>query len=60
MLEALLVERPRTISDIALAIADRDRSLDIGSAQTLAEAAVEALAHSGVIAVEDAHIYLAG
>lgn len=56
LLEALLAERPRTMSDIALAIADKDRSLDMGSAQVLAKAAVEALAESGVIAVEDAYI----
>ena len=57
LVEALLVEGPRTIGDVAVAIADKDRSLDIGSARTLAEAAVEALAQSGVIAVEDPYIY---
>ena len=59
LLEALLAERARTIGDITLAIAQKDRSLDIDSAQTLAEAAVDALAESGVIAVEDAYIHLA-
>ncbi len=53
LVEAMLAERPRTIGEIAVRVADNDRSLDIGSAQTLAEGAVEALAQSGVILVDD-------
>ena len=56
LVEAMLAERPRTIDEIAVAIAGNDRTLDIGSARSLAEAAVEALAVSGVIAVRDDHI----
>lgn len=59
LLESMLAERPRPLSEIAQRIADRDRSLDIKSAETLAEAAVEALAQSGVVAVRGSHIYRA-
>lgn len=59
LLEAMLAERPRPLSEITQRIADRDRTLDIKSAQTLAEAAVEALAQSGVIGVRGSHIYRA-
>ncbi|MBI4340204.1 MAG: hypothetical protein HY680_09680 [Chloroflexi bacterium] len=59
LVEAMLAQGPCTISELAHGIADRDRSLDLGSARTLAEGAVEALAVSGVIAVQDDHIYRA-
>jgi len=39
-------------SDLARAVADGDRTLDIKSAQTLAEAAVESLVVSGDLAVQ--------
>ena len=60
LIEALLLEGRRTVAEIALAIADRDRSLDPGSARALAEAAIEALAESGVVAVEDGLVYRCG
>lgn len=60
LVKTLLAERPCTISDIAHGIAERDRSLDIKSAQRLAEAAVEELAQRGDIAVQGARIYPAG
>jgi len=49
-----------TISDIAYEIVQRDRSLDIVSAQTLAQAAVEALVESGDVAIQGADVYSAG
>ena len=57
LLERLLAERPHTLHDIAVAIADKDRTLDIGSAESLAEAAVDALAESGAIAMDDPYVY---
>lgn len=59
LVETMLAERPCTIGEIAVRITERDRSLDIGSAQTLAEAAIEALAQTGVIAVQDSYIFRA-
>jgi hypothetical protein len=56
LVDAMLDERPCTIGEIAIRIAEQDRSLDIGSAQTLAEAAIEALVQTGVIAVQDSYI----
>lgn len=56
LVETMLAERPCTIGEIALRVADQDRSLDIGSAQSIAEAAIEALAQTGVIAVQDSYI----
>ena len=59
LVETMLAERPCTIGEIAVRITEHDRSLDIGSAQTLAEAAIEALAQTGVIAVQDSYIFRA-
>ncbi len=47
LVKAQLTEGPSTISDIARAIMEKDRSLDSKSAETLAEAAVETLSQSG-------------
>ena len=52
----MLDDRPCTIEEIAIIIANNDRSLDIGSAHSLAEVAIEASAQSGVIAVQDSYI----
>ncbi|MBI4307259.1 MAG: hypothetical protein HY684_00435 [Chloroflexi bacterium] len=60
LVKTLLSERPCTINEIARKIADQDRSLDIKSAQKLAEAAVEALWQIDAIAMEGDFIYLAG
>lgn len=56
LVKARLAEGPSTIGEIARAIVSKDRSLDAGSAQKLAEAAVEALAQSGEVAVQDGSI----
>ncbi|MBI4302164.1 MAG: hypothetical protein HY664_06130 [Chloroflexi bacterium] len=45
------------ISDIARDIVQKDRSLDIMSAKTLADAAVEALAQRGDATIRGPHIY---
>lgn len=50
-------EGPCTVSDIASKITESDRSLDIKSAQDLAEAAVADLAQRGDIVVQGAYIY---
>jgi len=52
-----MTQRACTISDIAREIAQRDRSLDIGSAQTLAQAAVEALVELGDVEIDSAEAY---
>ena len=56
LVKARLAERPSTISDIARAIASKDRSLDAENTRKLAEAAVEALAQSGEVTVQDGSI----
>lgn len=43
---------PCSLDDLAAAVAQSDRSLDLKSARQLAEAAVEALAQAGQVAVE--------
>ena len=60
LVKSTLAAGPGTISDIARAVADGDRSLDIKSAQTLAEAAVEALVVSGDLAVHGSYISSTG
>ncbi|MBI2872044.1 MAG: hypothetical protein HYY00_02505 [Chloroflexi bacterium] len=55
-----LAEGACTIGDIAHRVAEADRTLDIGSAKTLAEAAIEALAKSGDVVVQEAYIHAAG
>lgn len=59
LVRTLLAERPSTMSDIANKIAEKDRSLDIKSAQDLAKAAVEAMAQSGDIVIQGDAIYSA-
>ena len=49
---------PCTISDLAGEVANTDRTLDIKSAQILAQAAVESLAESGDIVIQDPLISL--
>lgn len=60
LIKTLLAERPCTINDIARKIADQDRSLDMKSAQALAEAAVEALWHIDEITIDGDYIHSAG
>ncbi len=47
-----------TIRDLAREVAGTDRTLDIKSAQILAQAAVESLAGNGEITIRDADISL--
>ncbi|MBI3979086.1 MAG: hypothetical protein HY331_12955 [Chloroflexi bacterium] len=49
-----------TVEDVAHEIIQRDHSLDIVSARTLAQAAVETLAESGDVAIQGAHVSPAG
>ncbi len=60
LVKTQLGQGPCTIGDIAREIERRDRSLDIKSAQKLAEAAVEGLAQSGDVSVEGAYVRPAG
>ncbi|MBI4200021.1 MAG: hypothetical protein HY535_06080 [Chloroflexi bacterium] len=57
LVKTLLAERPCTIGDIAQEIAAKDRSLDIKSAQAIAEAAVEAMSQRGALEVQGPYIY---
>lgn len=60
-MEALVLESvaagPTTAEVIASEIIARDRSLDIKTAQSLAEAAVEIFAQHGRVSVKGAHVY---
>ncbi len=60
LVKTLLAENPCTISDIARGVADKDRSLDIKSAQVLAEAAVETLAQRGDLVIQGSYMHLPG
>ncbi len=53
-------ERPATIGDIAEAIKQKDRTLDIRCAEGLAEGAVQVLSESGDIKVRETLVYAAG
>ena len=53
-----LTQGPCTISDLSRAVAGTDRTLDIKSAQILAQAAVESLNEKGDIAVQGTCISL--
>jgi hypothetical protein len=52
-----LSQGPFTVGEILPLIQSRDRSLDLSSAKMLAEAALEDLAQSGDIRIEDDRIY---
>ena len=52
LVKTQLTEGPSTISDIARAIMEKDRSLDSKSAETLAEAAVESLSQGGDVGIQ--------
>lgn len=56
LVKTQLAQGPSTINDIARTISGKDGSLDTGSAQKLAEAAVEALAQSGEVTIQDGSI----
>ncbi len=53
-----LAQGPCTLRDLAWEVAGTERTLDIKSAQILAQAAVESLVEKGDIAVQDTHISL--
>ncbi|MCS7207116.1 MAG: hypothetical protein NZ951_04165 [Dehalococcoidia bacterium] len=44
-----VADGPRTLGDLARRVAERDPSLDVGSARMLAEAAVQVLAERGEV-----------
>jgi hypothetical protein len=54
-----LTQGPCTIHDLAWKVAGRDRTLDIKSAQILAQAGVDSLKESGDVTVQDSYISLA-
>ncbi|MDP2728946.1 MAG: hypothetical protein Q8O55_00460 [Dehalococcoidales bacterium] len=47
-----------TIDDLAAAIMQKDRTLDIGCARGLAMSAISALEENGQVEVREEHIYL--
>ncbi len=57
LVKARLDQGACTIDDIAQEIMQRDRTLDIVSAQRLAEAAVEALTESGEVTIRGAYVH---
>ena len=54
---AMLDEAPFTIADILPLIQTKDRSLDSGSAETIAKAALDEMAQRGEIKIIADHIY---
>ena len=54
-----LTQGPCTIDDLARGVAGTDRTLDIKSAQILAQAGVDSLKESGDVTVQDSYISLA-
>ena len=54
-----LTQGPCTIDDLAWKVAGKDRTLDIKSAQILAQAGVDSLMESGDVTVQDSYISLA-
>ncbi|GBD11569.1 hypothetical protein HRbin23_01236 [bacterium HR23] len=53
----VVADGPRSLRDIARKVAERDPSLDLGSARQLAEAAVEALGKKGEVRVQGGVVY---
>ncbi|MBI2288713.1 MAG: hypothetical protein HYU83_07055 [Chloroflexi bacterium] len=60
LVKGRLNQGPFTVSEIALDIRCKDRTLDFGSSKALAEAALEALAQRGNITMEGDCIYPGG
>lgn len=58
LVKTRLTQGPGTIGDLAREVAGTDRTLDIKSAQILAQAAVESLAKKGDVVIRDTHITL--
>jgi hypothetical protein len=59
IVEALLSQGPCTLSEIVPLIQSKDRSLDSGSAKTLAKAALHDMAQRGIVRIAGDHIYSA-
>ena len=59
LIEAHLKEGPFTVGEILPLIQSKDRSLDLGSAKMLAQAALGELAQRGSLRIEGDYIYLA-
>lgn len=57
LVRVMVDERPCTVSEIAVRVAARDRSLDTESAETLADGAIEALAQIGQVAVREGWVF---
>ncbi len=56
LVKIMVDENVCSADDIAYRIVARDPSLDIKSAQTLAEGAIEALARTGQVAIRDGFV----
>jgi hypothetical protein len=59
MIEALLSQGSFTSAELLPLIQSKDRSLDLGSARTIAKAALEDMAQRGLIRIEGENIYSA-
>ena len=59
LIEVRLSQGPFTVGEILPLIQSKDRSLDLGSAKMLAEAALKDLAQRGDIRIEGDYIYSA-
>lgn len=58
LIKKRLQQGPCTITDLAHEVAGVDRSMDIKSAQILAQAAVDSLVENGNVAIRDTFISL--
>ena len=59
MIDALLIQGSFTAAEILPLILSKDRSLDLGSAKMIAQAALDDMAHRGIIRIEGENIYSA-
>ncbi len=60
LVRTCLANGPSTISDITLAIIQKDHSLDVRCAEGLAEGVVQALSEFGDVEVRESSVYATG
>jgi len=59
IIEALLSQGPFTVAEILPLIQSKDRSLDLGSAKMIANAALDDMGQRGIIRIEGDNIFSA-
>lgn len=57
LVRVMVDERPCTVSEIAVRVAARDRSLDAESAGAITDSAIEALAQMGQVEVREGWVF---